>query len=162
MKTSIIVLIIAFTFITLSCKKVDYSSLSSTCELCQFANETEGTYRGVMSWDSVVTMFPDVTLLSDSVTVEVEHIFLNNNPYDDSTIMYFRTTWIRDQVGVVDVDTIQIHSQKGNVNFYSNYQVDNHSDITRYSWIKDGVYRKFSRFNYTFSILHIDATLNKI
>ena len=151
----------------LSCKKMDYSELGTSCELCAFASETEGTYRGLMSWDSIMGINPNNNVtLSDSVTVDVEHIFLNNNAYDDSTTMYFRTTWVRDQVGVINVDTIQIHDPNGVVSFFSGYRISNHSHVSRSSRIYNGVYQKFSEYESyhvgNIHILHIDATLFKL
>ncbi len=166
MKTSTFFLIVGLICIFLSCKKVDYSELGTSCELCAFASVTEGTYRGLMTWDSTSLTFPSGIILSDSVTVNVEHLFLNNNPYDDSTTMYFRTTWTRDQVGVINIDTIQIHNENGTVSFYSGYRISNHSHVTRSSRIKNGVYRKFSEYKSYYvgnlNILRIDATLIKL
>jgi hypothetical protein len=161
------ILILSLCCVLSACKKIDYSKYGNSCELCDFAEETEGTYRGAMSWDSLLGLNPNnhVTL-SDSVTVDVEQIFLNNNPYDDSTNMYFRTTWIRDQVGLINIDTILINNPDGIVGFYSNISnVNSMYYITRSSQILNGVYTKFSEYdNYDLGhihFLHIDATLYK-
>jgi len=103
-------MIFGFMVALTACKKFEHGSVESpTCSLCGFAESIEGTYRG-----EVQGVYPGAGAYVDSVTMTVQQVFLNNNAYDDSTIMYFATTHTMDNEGVGTVyDTIQIHGTDG-------------------------------------------------
>jgi len=80
--TSCIFLVVLF-----SCKKEFNHSISADntptmCGLCSFADHISGQYRGYAS--------SGYSNYYDSLTISIEHIFLNLGTKSDSTIMYFR------------------------------------------------------------------------
>ena len=72
-----------------ACSKFEHAELdaASACELCDWAEEREGVYTGVMYWDSSSVLTP-----VDTVVFEVDQVFLNQSNYDDSTRIYFDVT----------------------------------------------------------------------
>ena len=87
-------LIIPFTWLllllALSCKKkIDYNNSLEpnpapvNCPLCPFADSLSGTYKGFY------TNFSNVT---DSMEIDLEHIFMNVGFGQDSTNMFFKLT----------------------------------------------------------------------
>ena len=112
--------------ILLGCKKFDHEELSiqQTCDLCNFAESLSGTYRGQVINNSLPAAFLLGGNNYDSLTITVDHIFPNNDPYSDSLYMYFATSFVLDSVGVVTYDTIQIRSASGKVH---NSNLDNYA-----------------------------------
>lgn len=105
---------IPFTLLVLllSCnKKFDHSipieSAPTSCELCSYADQISGQYRGYSHWH--------YNAFQDSLTVSIEHIFLNLGPYTDSTTMYFKRTKDFD-TKPTRTDTVCIQTNSGNFN----------------------------------------------
>jgi len=79
---------LVFIFVTACNKKFDHSSYiaetaTEDCLLCDYADSISGNYKGVY--------FPTNTWpSSDSIIVELEHVFLNITPHTDSTVMFFK------------------------------------------------------------------------
>lgn len=76
----------------LSCKKkfdhfVESGSPEplTSCELCQYADSLEGTYRGYFTGIHYYTS-------PDTINIDLEHIFLNLGTVEDSTKMFFKIT----------------------------------------------------------------------
>lgn len=95
----------------LSCNKKFKHTISNEgtipaeCELCEYAEQISGQYRGFAS--SFVYQW------QDSLTVSMEHIFLNLGPQTDSTVMYFRR--IKDfDTRPTGIDTVSIQINSGN------------------------------------------------
>ena len=88
----IIYIFFAITLIVISCKKFNYQEKSTpSCELCSYADSLEGNFRGKVYG----TAFSSYS--NDSATVTIEHIYLNNNTFEDSTNMYIKVSYIFDQ-----------------------------------------------------------------
>lgn len=97
--------------VLLSCNKKFKHTISTAgtipavCELCEYANQISGQYRGHAS--SFVYQW------QDSLTVSLEHIFLNLGPQTDSTTMYFRRVLDFD-TRPTGIDTVRIDNSSGN------------------------------------------------
>lgn len=80
--------ILTFLIIT-ACSKFEHTELdlNPPCVLCDWAEQREGTYTGTVFSGSS----PNSGGYSNK-TIEVQHIFLNQSTYDDSTRMYFNIT----------------------------------------------------------------------
>jgi hypothetical protein len=82
------IIFLSCALILFGCKKmeydneIDFSDLS--CELCDFAEQIEGHYLGVSN--------AYASTADDSVTFDVQQIFLNESTFIDSTLMYFTVT----------------------------------------------------------------------
>ena len=113
-----VVLFFCFVAAFVSCNKEEleppfsYLEFSNTsCELCDFADSITGTYRG----EAYGVTLPGPSL-NDSMTMIVEHIFLGNESYADSVIMYFRTLrWYDYDPGGIEENIVQVHSADGSV-----------------------------------------------
>lgn len=81
--------------------------IPSNCELCDYADQISGQYRGYAFFHS--------GNFDDSLTISMEHIFLNLGPQLDSTTMYFRRVWDFDSVST-RIDTVSIQTNTGNFN----------------------------------------------
>jgi len=81
--------------------------IPSNCELCGYADQVSGQYRGYAIFHSNNS--------HDSLTINMEHIFLNLGPQLDSTTMYFRRVWDFDLVSTT-IDTVSIQTNTGNFN----------------------------------------------
>jgi len=94
-----------------SCKKFEHSDqVLPECSNCAFADSLTGTYRGEAGGVAVVPGWG-----SDSVTLQIQHIFMNTSKYEDSTVMHFRTAFKYDSQTKTIYDTIQITSNSGKV-----------------------------------------------
>ena len=120
---------LAFVLCIFGCRKHE-SFTYTTCELCDYAKGIEGTYKGVVNG----FVFFINEHYTDSATLEVQQIFLNNNTYDDSTMMYFSVTRTDNHFGSTNYDTIQINSISGNV-LYKNLTYPEEY------WIRNGTAR---------------------
>ncbi|WP_300660464.1 hypothetical protein [Fluviicola sp.] len=94
----------------LSCnKKFDHSipaqnTIPASCALCNYADQISGQYRG--------QAYSQYYYFQDSLTVTMEHIFLNLGPQIDSTTMYFRR--IKDyDTKPTQIDTLLINTNNG-------------------------------------------------
>lgn len=94
----------------LSCNKKFNHKISAentapvSCGLCSYADQISGQYRGYAS--------SQFNAFHDSLTVSIEHIFLNLGPYTDSTIMYFKRTKDFD-TRPTRIDTVSIRTTSG-------------------------------------------------
>lgn len=93
----------------LGCRK-HQSIRTTSCDLCAYAKGVEGTYKGLASGFEYLFYQP----YTDSLTIVVKQIFLNNKAYDDSTMMYFDLTIKDAHYNTTRYDTIQINSVSGN------------------------------------------------
>ncbi len=84
--------------ILISCNKFEHhdSIIQPSCELCNWANNLEGTYSGEMT-TSITTSGPPV-IWYDSIYIQVSHYFANNNSINDSSVMYFNFKIFRDSI----------------------------------------------------------------
>ena len=112
-KYFIIFLSIALLF---GCSKFDHQDLNvqQSCDLCDYADSLNGTYRGLVL-NNELPAFVQLGDNYDSLTITVEHIFLNNDPYGDSLYMNFATSFAFDSIPDITYDTIQIRSASGQV-----------------------------------------------
>lgn len=81
-----------------SCGKFEHHEpdLNPSCEMCAWADSLEGLYSGTMIHENYVN--GSSSIWTDSLYVQVEHTFVNQNPYHDSTVMYFRLTEYSDSM----------------------------------------------------------------
>lgn len=92
-----------------SCNKkfkhtISAESTPKSCELCSYADQISGQYRG--------QAYSQYYYFQDSLTVTMEHIFLNLGPQTDSTTMYFRR--IKDyDTKPTQIDTLLINTNNG-------------------------------------------------
>ena len=84
--------------------------IPSNCELCGYADQISGQYRGHAIFHS--------GNFDDSLTISMEHIFLNFGPQLDSTTMYFRRVQDFDSVAT-SIDTLSIQTNAGNFYYVS-------------------------------------------
>jgi hypothetical protein len=113
MKRKVLGYLICAGFIS-ACGKYKHQELSNpeSCELCAHALTLEGTFRGQV----YIQEFGTGTITNDSATMTVQQVFLNNSTFDDSTTMYFATTYVHDNSSnVVVYDTVNIHDYKGTI-----------------------------------------------
>lgn len=84
--------------ILLSCNKFEHEEVNveSPCVLCDWAEDQEGIYSGVMT-NHIQTSVQD-SISTDSLYVEIEHVFINANPYHDSTVMYLQLKAYKDSI----------------------------------------------------------------
>jgi hypothetical protein len=111
MRSRTIIYIALFGLIA-GCQKYEHNELSNpdSCDLCPHASTLEGTYRG----EVYKLEFGTGNISNDSATMTVQQIFMNNNTYDDSTTMYFATTYVHDSsANLIAYDTINIHDTYG-------------------------------------------------
>ncbi len=104
----------------LGCNKYQHLDIEiPSCELCPFGKSIEGTYKGIVS-GVVVIGDPDISTpnQTDSITLIVEQIFLNESRYIDSTILHFKTTHFFHYQATEVHSIIQISNSNG--------LVDNH------------------------------------
>ena len=100
--------------IIVGCKKNEHPL--PNCSLCNYAENIEGIYRGrVDGYNGLLLQnnpnVPDSP--TDSMTMTLQHIFMNQDPYTDSTIMFFRTEYWYDLNQIHKFDTIMIKSEDG-------------------------------------------------
>lgn len=93
-------------------KKFDHSisnevTIPANCELCSYADQISGQYRGFS--------YSQYYYFQDSLTVTMEHIFLNLGPQTDSMTMYFRRIKDFDTKGT-RIDTVLIKKNSGDFN----------------------------------------------
>ncbi len=137
MKTELIVSVaLICTFFFLGCnKKFDHKPYTETnnptnCELCGYANSMEGQYRGN---STTTASYPT----QDSLTVSLEHIFLNLGPKIDSNIMYFRRTKDFD-TRPTQIDTVTINTNGGD--FYPDAYPGNYINSCSMKIANDSMY----------------------
>ncbi|MFT5778886.1 MAG: hypothetical protein ACI837_001843 [Crocinitomicaceae bacterium] len=82
----------------ISCTKYDHHEVNMdvSCELCDWADNLEGLYSGLMTSELNTPTLNDIWY--DSLYIQVSHIFMNLNSYDDSTAMYFQFTEYHDSL----------------------------------------------------------------
>ncbi len=127
----------SITLFVISCQKFNYQEKSTpSCELCSYADSLEGNFRGKFIG---VQFYPN-----DSMTVNVEHIFLHNNNYDDSTNMYLKVSYIFEPSSnhTLAPDTFRMVDRTGipksfgrfsqNINQDDTYQSDNSHTVKTY------------------------------
>jgi hypothetical protein len=110
-KPLISILVLSFFALFISCKKeFDHKELSiKNCDLCNFAKDVEGRYRGLGEG----VKFQGKTPMIDSLTIELSQIFLNQSKYEDSTFIYFHANVVYDSILNSNFeDTIQIKKTK--------------------------------------------------
>ena len=110
-----LIIILSIIAVLVSCEKYEHTEFKDTrCELCSYAEELVGEYRG---FDSSVSAD-----FNDSVSVFVEHIFLGNSQLEDSTIMFFKLSFIYDNHPTTPIiDTMRINSDNGSNMDYDFY-----------------------------------------
>lgn len=106
-------------FVLISCKKNDneyeyahHIFSNPGCSLCGFADSLNGTYKGLAKGVLVPNAFgtsPD----SDSVTMTVSQVFLNQSTYEDSVYMYFAVSFRYHSQSTIKWDTVQIVDTTG-------------------------------------------------
>jgi len=114
--------------IILSCKKFKHANQTlPACTNCAFADSLSGTYRGHAYGVEVPYLWD-----GDSVTLQVEHIFMKDSKYEDSTVMHFRTAFKYDSATDTVYDTVQILSNSGLVlnNAWNKYVHFSSNDIS--------------------------------
>lgn len=79
-------------------------TIPSNCALCDYADQISGQYRGYAFFHS--------GNFDDSLTLSLEHIFLNLEPQLDSTTMYFRRVWDFDSLST-RIDTVSTQTNTG-------------------------------------------------
>jgi hypothetical protein len=94
----------------ISCTKFKHEisteeTIPSNCALCNYADQISGQYRGYA--------FSQYSNWHDSLTLSIEHIFLNLGPQTDSTTMYFRRVFDYD-TRPTRIDTVLINNSSGN------------------------------------------------
>lgn len=96
------------------CNKFEHTAslVEKQCTLCAFADSLTGTYEGLATGISVPSFYGNGT---DSMTVTVEHIFLNFDQHTDSTVMFFKTTKKFHSQPYVYYDTVAICTSDGAV-----------------------------------------------
>lgn len=92
-------------------KKFDHKSfvkteIPSNCPLCDYADSLQGQYRGL------ATGF-ETPSNHDSLTITMEHIYLNLGNSLDSTKMFFRRIRQYDTTTDPETDTVAISSSNG-------------------------------------------------
>lgn len=97
-----------------ACGKYKHKPLSNPqgCKLCPLASSLVGTYRGQVYIRGLMTGI----ITNDSATMTLDQVFLNNSTFDDSTTMYFATTYVHDSSATTIIhDTVNIHDLTGTV-----------------------------------------------
>lgn len=90
-----------------SCNKFEHETFTvPSCELCDYAETLEGTYRGLSSG----IFAPNY---SDSMTLFVEQIFLGNSQYEDSTYLHFKVYWNFDSSSDTRIEMIRTNNTSG-------------------------------------------------
>ena len=102
--------------VLLACKKFKHEELNAqpSCDLCAFADSLSGTYRGLVVHNEMPSFVTGGNNY-DSLTITVNHIFFDADPYGDSLYMNFETSFAFDSVPGITYDTIQIRSASGKV-----------------------------------------------
>lgn len=101
------VILIALVCVVTSCNKFEHTTFTlPNCELCDYAETLEGTYRGLAGGLSVPNY-------ADSVTITVEQVFANNSQYEDSTLIRLNVDYNFDSSGIIRVHTIQLLNSSG-------------------------------------------------
>ncbi|MDG1332618.1 MAG: hypothetical protein P8P74_09830 [Crocinitomicaceae bacterium] len=114
MKFNVLTYLICASIISACGKYKHEPSNPTSCELCAHAITLEGTYRGQVY---INELFPS-NEITDSATITVSQLFLNNNTYDDSTTMYFLTAFARDSLpNTIIYDTVNIHDTNGIIEY---------------------------------------------
>lgn len=135
-KKSIISILLICILISWGCNKKfkhltsGETSLPTHCELCDYADQISGQYRGYSETDGD---FPD----HDSLTIALEHIFLELGPKIDSNVMYFRRTEDFD-TKPTHIDTVAINSNDGN--FYPEDYPGNYYNSCTMKVMNDSMY----------------------
>jgi hypothetical protein len=111
MKLASVILIILVGSVV-SCHKFEHELFEiPNCELCQYAETLEGTYRG-MSGGVAVPNY------GDSVTITVDQIFLGNSQYEDSTFIRLEVNYDFDSSTVVKTHIIRLLNDNGHCKAY--------------------------------------------
>ncbi len=110
-----LIIVVLLTFFILGCSK-DKAVEIPRCELCNFAESLNGTYKGIASGVAVYPDNPSIPFSNnDSITIIVSHIFLHQNQIDDSTNMYFLPEYWYEMDQIHKFDTLKISSLDGYV-----------------------------------------------
>lgn len=106
-----------------SCNKFEHHepAINASCELCELADQMEGLYSGEMRYYlNTPVGYPD-SIRYDSVFIDVTHIFINENPYHDSTVMYFHFTKYTDSLTDPNPETLLVHASDFTSNLWNSY-----------------------------------------
>ncbi len=113
-RIAVLFMILTISLLQVSCDKYNPGVLTNptNCELCSYADNVVGTYRGERIGFNLLTS----SFYSDSLTITLEQVFLNNNLYDDSTSIYFIMGSTYDtNVGITYYDTVTVKDETGKV-----------------------------------------------
>lgn len=87
-------------------KDYDYVEIPSSCELCAFADSLNSSYRAYATGTEV----PNI---HDSMTISLQHIFLNTGVSLDSNVMYFNMIKFYDSNPVPDTSIVTLKNHDG-------------------------------------------------
>ena len=109
--------LLSMCLLLLSCsKKFDHTTLDvPACELCDYADSLEGTYRGRAAGSSVWDNPSYPGGQSDSITMIATHFFLGKSAYMDSTRMFIKLEFWNDYLQIHKFDTLEITKKDGTV-----------------------------------------------
>jgi hypothetical protein len=160
------ILIIGFILSLVSCKKyTHHEPVAPNCNECSLADSLNGTYRGIAGGFQVPDNPPGS--YSDSLTMTVEHIFLGNSQYEDSTVMHFKTSFKYDSSGDTIFDTVQVDLSTGVVaneafRKYATFTQSIWGDGTGYYFIEaDSIRLNCEQYDGMQSITYVISTLQK-
>ena len=145
-------LFFSFILITIySCKKFDHSSdlkLPSSCDLCDYADELNGTYEGTMSGIFKPFLSPPY-MNPTTLIVNLEHVYLNKGPYIDSTIMFIKMTTIYPEYEDTSTRVVSFEDIQGKVkNYY----------YTAFNLTPDSIYIFNRVINHNGTFIYADYT----
>lgn len=127
------------------------------CELCPFADNIPGVFRGLITGADIYNAGAHY---GDSVTAYIERLYLGDTEYEDSNIMYFKSTLTFDTLSLnplLYIDTLEVWDMDGTVgdqtNWYPRYiflsqdsigilnqNTDNSGNLI--TWIQGTMYRQ--------------------
>lgn len=94
------------------CNKFEHETLTlPNCELCDYAESLEGIYRGMSGGFSAPNY-------GDSVTITVEHVFLGNSQYEDSTFVKLKVDYDFDSSSEIKTHIIELLNSSGECDAY--------------------------------------------
>lgn len=137
MKHFIIISILLISLI--SCKKFSHDTeplVAQSCELCAYADSLTGKYEGMISG----VYNPFFGSEGGLMNVELEHVFLNQGAYIDSTIMFMKMTAILLPDQDTNVRIVTFESPDGRVS---------NSNLQKYYLNPDSIYIYHTFYNHS-------------
>ena len=100
-------MLIAIIGVIASCNKFEHETQTiPNCELCDYAETLEGSYRGASGGIGVPNY-------DDSVTISVAQVFAGNSQYEDSTLIRLKVDYDFDSSPTTRTHTIQLLNDNG-------------------------------------------------